>query len=71
MEGVNGQAKAGGQVIPDVTGKDLWKTETGELLRKGLKVADMETVSHVLTMRYIKHKALLVCIVTALQTTLS
>lgn len=38
MEGVSGQA--GGQLVPDVTGKDLWKTETGELLQRGLKVAD-------------------------------
>lgn len=38
MEGHNGQAKAGGQVITEVTGKDLWKTETGELLQKRPKM---------------------------------
>lgn len=40
MEGSSGQAKAGGQLIPDITGEDLWKIETGDLLQKGLKMVD-------------------------------
>lgn len=33
-----GLEEIGGQLIPDVIGKDLWKTETGELLQKGPNV---------------------------------
>lgn len=40
MEGVSGQAKDGGQFILDVRWKDLCKSETGELLQKGLNVPD-------------------------------
>lgn len=49
----------------------LWKTEAGELLQQSLKVADTGNCNLCAYNEVHKHRAILVCIATALQTTLS